>query len=59
MTTRNLTLIITGQWQTVSKLKPYLQQVSVEEEVQVLLSVKTSDLVVYHENGKSVIGLRE
>ncbi|MFL1407375.1 hypothetical protein ACJO2E_18680 [Marinobacter sp. M1N3S26] len=50
---------INGQWEAIEALEPFLDQVPPEKEVKILFSVKTSDIVVYEENGVKVIGLRE
>jgi 4-amino-4-deoxy-L-arabinose transferase-like glycosyltransferase len=50
---------VTGQWQAIEALEPYLNQVPPGQEVNILFSVKTSDIVVYEENGVKVIGLRK
>ncbi|WP_105264732.1 hypothetical protein [Pseudoalteromonas sp. T1lg76] len=48
-----------GQSKTIELLSPYLPAVSSAEEVQVLFSVKTTDIVLYKESGKQTIGIRE
>ncbi len=50
---------IAGQWKAIEMLEPYLNQVSPGQEVTILFSVKTSDIVVYEENGVKIIGIRK
>lgn len=50
---------IDGQWKAIESLEPYLSQVPPGQEVTILFSVKTSDIVVYEKNGVKVIGLRK
>ncbi|MCT8126177.1 hypothetical protein H1D31_15490 [Alishewanella sp. BS5-314] len=50
---------IDGQWKAIESLEPYLNQVPLGQEVTILFSVKTSDIVVYEESGVKVIGLRK
>lgn len=50
---------VNGQWKAIESLEPYLEQVPPGKEVKILFSAKTSDIVVYEENGLKVIGLRK
>jgi hypothetical protein len=50
---------LNGQWSAIESLEPFLHEPPPETEVEILFSVKTSDVVVYEKNGVKVIGLRK
>ncbi|HCG8999493.1 TPA: hypothetical protein NJ611_002513 [Vibrio parahaemolyticus] len=51
--------VLEGQAMVIDQIKPYVPLVGSDQPVDILISVKTVDLVTYLSNGESKLGIRK